>query len=210
MADLAAEEGVPFANLGAVSRQAIAAQLDVGLLVTNPLDVWGRGADTETLFGGCLDALADEPNVDVVALAIDLVEEYDGDESYPRAVIATAAKTDKPVVVISHVAASIDQVQAAQLRANGIPVLEGARSGLRALSHLRAHRPPTGEPSQMQPKSRRVEQSSTARRLSEWLGAAESLRAAGAITGSMWSRPSAPRTWTAHSRLPRRSAIPLF
>lgn len=175
MADLAPEEGVPFAELSDPTRTAIAHQLDEGLLVTNPLDVWGRGADTETLFGSCLVALAEEPNVDVVALAIDLVEEYDGDESYPRAVLSTAAATDKPVVVISHVAASIDQVQAAHLRAAGIPVLEGARSGLRAIAHLRAHNPPTVEGSMASRHTAKLPKSLTPRRLPGWLGAAESL-----------------------------------
>ncbi len=174
MADLASEERVPFADLGETVRAVIADQLDDGLLVTNPLDVWGRGADTETLFATCLSALAAEPNVDVVALAVDLVEEYDGDESYPRAVLSTAAATEKPVVVISHVAASIDQVQASGLRAAGIPVLEGARSGLRALNHLRAHTP-FGEPSLRSANPRRVATQLTGRQLPEWLGAAESL-----------------------------------
>ncbi len=138
-ADVASAEGVPFAELGTATKGRIDPLLDKGLVVGNPLDVWGRGTDTETLFAECLSALAEDPAVDVVALAIDLVEEYDGDESYPRAVTKVAAATDKPVVVVSHVPAAVDQTRAAALRAAGIPVLEGVRSGLRALSHLLAH-----------------------------------------------------------------------
>ncbi|HQR28340.1 MAG TPA: CoA-binding protein, partial [Nocardioides sp.] len=142
LADVASEEEVPFAPLAPGTEAALAGLLDDGLGVHNPLDVWGRGADTEALFTGCLTALASDPAVDVVALAVDLVEEYDGDESYPRAVQQAAAATDKPVVVLSHVPAAVDQAQAVALRRAGIPVLEGARSGLRAIGHLRAHADP--------------------------------------------------------------------
>jgi acyl-CoA synthetase (NDP forming) len=138
VADVASEEDVPFAALGEATRATLAGLLDHGLSVANPLDVWGRGADTEGLFTACLGAVAADDAVDCVALAIDLVEEYDGDESYPRAVLRAHAATDKPVVVLSSVAAAVDQAQAGPLRAAGVPVLEGARSGLRALRHLRA------------------------------------------------------------------------
>jgi len=176
LADLAAAEGVTFAELGRDSREALARHLDDGLLVTNPLDVWGRGADTETLFRRCLTSLADEPNTDLVALAVDLVTEYDGDESYPRAVTAAAAHTDKPVVVISQVAAAVDQGHASHLRSLGIPVLEGGRSGLRAIGHLLEHArsapallpeatAPTGHDSEIRAR----------RALPEWLDASGSL-----------------------------------
>jgi acyl-CoA synthetase (NDP forming) len=141
-ADVAAAEGIPFADLGEHTAARLAGLLDDGLSVSNPLDVWGRGADTEALFTSCLTAVAQDPSVDVVALAVDLVEEYDEDESYPRAVLRAAAGTDKPVVLVSHVPAAVDQAQAATLRDAGIPVLEGVRSGLRALGHLRAHAHP--------------------------------------------------------------------
>jgi len=139
VADVAAAEGVPFAPLSAGTYASLASRLDAGLVVGNPLDVWGRGADTETLFAGCLADLAADPAVDAVALAVDLVEEYDGDESYPRALLSVHASSDLPLAVLSTVPAAVDQVQATALRAAGIPVLEGARSGLRALRHLRDH-----------------------------------------------------------------------
>ncbi|MEZ5095898.1 MAG: acetate--CoA ligase family protein [Nocardioides sp.] len=144
VADVAASEGVPFAPLSEPTAGRLTGLLDDGLVVGNPLDVWGRGADTESLFTDCLRAVADDPGVDVAVLAVDLVEEYDGDESYPRAVRRVAAEAAVPLVVLSAVAAAVDQTQAGELRRAGIPVLEGARSGLRAIEHLRDHarRPP--------------------------------------------------------------------
>ena len=136
MADVAASVGVPFAPLSEATRQRLAAVLDPGLEPGNPLDVWGSGRDSEELFTEALVALADDANVGAVALAVDLVPEYDGDDSYRDAVLAAAAKTDKPVVVLASVPAAIDAVAATRLRAAGVPVLESTRTGLLALGHL--------------------------------------------------------------------------
>jgi acyl-CoA synthetase (NDP forming) len=135
-ADLAADAGVPFATLGPGTRTRLAAVLDPGLEPANPLDVWGTGRDTESLFAECLSALAADPAVGAVALAVDLVPEFDGDESYPRAALAAAAGTDKPVAVLAGLPSALDPAAAAVLRAAGVPVLEGARTGLLALRHL--------------------------------------------------------------------------
>ena len=146
VADLAAELGVPFAPIGPVTRDRLAAVLDPGLPPGNPLDVWGTGRDTEPLFAECLSALAADPAVAAVALAVDLVPEFDGDDAYPRAVLAAAAGTAKPVAVLAGLPAAVDPVAAARLRAAGVPVLEGSRSGLLALRHLLGHAERPGPP----------------------------------------------------------------
>jgi len=146
-ADLAAELGVPFAPLAPRTERRLAAVLDPGLAPANPLDVWGTGRDTEPLFAECLSALAADPAVAAVALAVDLVPEFDGDESYPRAVLTAAAETAKPVAVLAGLPAAVDPAVAARLRAAGVPVLEGTRGGLLALRHLLDHsRPPEPPP----------------------------------------------------------------
>jgi acyl-CoA synthetase (NDP forming) len=142
VADVAASVGVPFAQLTEETRERLAAVLDPGLEPGNPLDVWGTGRDSEELFTETLSALADDANVGAVALAVDLVPEYDGDDSYRDAVLAAAAKTGKPVVVLASVPAAIDAVAATRLRAAGVPVLESTRSGLLALGHLLVHAAP--------------------------------------------------------------------
>ena len=139
VADLAAELGVPFAPLGRATTKRLARAIDPGLQPANPLDVWATGRDTEPLFAECLAALAADPQVAAVALAVDLVPEFDGDEAYPRAVLAAAARTAKPVAVLAGLPAAVDPVAARGLRANGVPVLEGTRSGLLALRHLLDH-----------------------------------------------------------------------
>jgi len=113
--------------------------LDPGLLPTNPLDVWGTGADTRQLFADSLVALARDESVDAIALAVDLVPELDGDQAYRLAVLDAAARTTKPLVVLSNLAGAIDADAAALLRRNGVAVLEGTRPGLLALRHLLDH-----------------------------------------------------------------------
>jgi len=162
VADLAAELGVPFAPLGRATTKRLARAIDPGLQPANPLDVWATGRDTEPLFAECLAALAADPQVAAVALAVDLVPEFDGDEAYPRAVLAAAARTAKPVAVLAGLPAAVDPVAARGLRANGVPVLEGTRSGLLALRHLldhaarpELHRPEPSPPATPGPRRQR-------------------------------------------------------
>jgi acetate---CoA ligase (ADP-forming) len=138
-ADVADEVGVPFASISGRTKARLEALLDPGLLATNPLDVWGTGAGTRELFADCLSALADDESVDAVALAVDLITELDGDTAYQLAVLDAAARTDKPVVVMSNLPSGIDREAAALLRGNGIPVLESLRTGMLALRHLLDH-----------------------------------------------------------------------
>ncbi len=137
--DLAESLGVPFAEIGQATAGRLAGLLDPGLTPANPLDVWGTGADTRGLFGGCMSALADDPAVSAVALAVDFVPELDGDESYPLAMLDVAETTPKPLAVLSNLPSAMDLDWATRLRAQGIPVLEGTRSGLLALRHLLEH-----------------------------------------------------------------------
>ncbi len=138
-ADLADQLGVPFAQLSAATRARLRELLDPGLEPGNPLDVWSTGADTVGLFAGSLAVLADDPSVAAVALAVDLVSELDGDDSYPLAALDAARRTDKPLVILSNLPSAIDQDAAARLRQAAIPVLEGLRPGLLALGHLLGH-----------------------------------------------------------------------
>jgi acetate---CoA ligase (ADP-forming) len=142
VADLAAELNVPFAPISQATTDRLAAVLEPGLAPANPLDAWGTGRDAEPLFTECLAALAADPAVAAVALAVDLAPEMDGDQSYPQAVLTAASGTTKPVAVLAGLPSAVDPVAAARLRAAGVPVLEGTRSGLLALRHLLDHAAP--------------------------------------------------------------------
>jgi acyl-CoA synthetase (NDP forming) len=141
-ADLAQELDVPVAAIGPATRDRLAAVLDDGLEPDNPLDVWGTGAQPAALLRECLGAMAADPAVGVTVLAVDLVPEYDGDTSYPDAVLAAAADAraagNGPVAVLAGLASAVDDETAQRLRAAGVAVLEGTRSGLVALRHFLA------------------------------------------------------------------------
>jgi len=136
VADLAHEQGVGFAELGDNTLTALGELLDDGLAPTNPLDVWGTGANTRRLFGACLRLMTEDPSVAVTALAVDLVSEFDDDTAYADAVLDVANRTEAPLAVLASVPSAIDGPTAQRLRDNGIPVLEGFCSGLVALGHL--------------------------------------------------------------------------
>lgn len=135
-ADIAHALGVTFAELSPKAVESVSDLLDEGLTATNPLDVWGTGADTRKLFRACLRVLSDDPDVAVTALAVDLVPEYDGDTAYADALFDVAADTSAPLAVLASLPSAVDRPTADRLRGNGIPVLEGTRSGLAALGHL--------------------------------------------------------------------------
>jgi acetate---CoA ligase (ADP-forming) len=134
--DVADAVGTPFAELAPPTLARLQAMLDPGLEATNPLDVWGTGSDTRTLFAGALSAIADDPAVAVVAVGLDLVREFDGELAYLEASVDALGATTKPVALLSNAHSSIDAESARSLRASGVPVLEGTRSGLLALGHL--------------------------------------------------------------------------
>jgi acyl-CoA synthetase (NDP forming) len=139
VADLAAELGVPFGPVGKATLRRLAEVLDPGLEPGNPLDMWGAGTKARWQLTESLAALAADPAVAAVALAVDLVTEFDGDRSYQDALAEVAGRNSKPFVVLANIPAAVDPAVAGELRAGGIPVLEGARTGLLALGHLLAH-----------------------------------------------------------------------
>jgi acyl-CoA synthetase (NDP forming) len=147
VADLAAGLDVPFAPLSEVTRLRLAATLDPGLDPANPLDIWGTGRDAGAQLTEALAAMAAEPAVAAVAFAVDLVPEFDGDRSYETAVLAAARTTSKPMTILANLPAAIDPITAARLRAEGIPILEGTRSGLLALRHWLSHSSPASHSS---------------------------------------------------------------
>ncbi|MET0896365.1 MAG: acetate--CoA ligase family protein [Mycobacterium sp.] len=135
-ADVAHRLQVPFADLATTTLASVTDLLDEGLTATNPLDVWGTGADTRALFGACLRLVAEDPAVAVTALAVDLVTEFDGDTDYVDAVLDVARSHSAALAVLASTPSAVDPTMAAHLRSHHVPVLEGYRSGLAALGHL--------------------------------------------------------------------------
>jgi acyl-CoA synthetase (NDP forming) len=144
--DLASDLSLRFSSISSRTEKRLSELLDPGLVAENPLDMWGTGADTAEKFGQALIALGDDPETDVVALSIDLVFEYDGDDSYEKALLEAARSTTKPVALLSNLHSAIDPAAARRLRSAGIPVLEGTRTGMLAIGHMIDRRDASARP----------------------------------------------------------------
>ena len=145
--DTADRVGVPLPELSQPTVTRLAGLLDPGLEPANPVDAWGTGRDAKEVFVGCLDALAQDPAIGVVAFSVDLTTEEEGDDTYGSAVLEAAGLTEKPVAVLAHLATTVDHLQATRVRAGGVPVLHGTETGLRAIAHLMARADRLGWPS---------------------------------------------------------------
>ncbi|MFL5767796.1 MAG: acetate--CoA ligase family protein [Actinomycetota bacterium] len=138
--DAAADAGVRFADLSEESTKRLEDALEEGLEPVNPLDAWGTGIGADEIFLGGMEALLSDDDTAALAFVVDLTKEEDSDGGYLGIARTTFQKTDKPFMVLSNMAAAVDPDDAASLRADGVPLLEGTDSGLAAIRHLFDHR----------------------------------------------------------------------
>ena len=135
--DVAADVGVPFAEISDQTRKRLAATLDPGLPPVNPVDAWGTGYDSERIFRECTRALLDDEDTAALAYVMDLADEMHDDElGTSVAAIELYGETDKPFAVLSNFRSSIPEASAAVLRQAGVPLLEGTVTGLAAFRNL--------------------------------------------------------------------------
>ncbi len=139
LADLAEAEGVKFASINSETQAKLAATLDPGLAPINPLDAWGTDNEAERIYRECLLALDADPAVGLCVFAVDLYPSELDDSTYVNVALAVQAQLTKPLVFLCNLATSLGPVQAARLRAAGIPVLMGTEHGVRATKHLLAY-----------------------------------------------------------------------
>ena len=139
--DVAADLGVPLARISDATTERIQAVLDPGLEAANPLDAWGTGIDADRIFIECFHALHDDPDVAELAFVVDMTRQGEPfDAGYLHVARQVFTSTTKPFCIVSNLASAVANDEAALLRDEGIPVLEGTASGLTALRHLLAYR----------------------------------------------------------------------
>ena len=93
VADVAERLGVPFAPLTDLDGRRSGGCSSRASPPPTRSTCGARARERSRSLTGCLLALADDDQVDVVALAVDLVEEYDGDEAFPRALEPAGRRT---------------------------------------------------------------------------------------------------------------------
>jgi acyl-CoA synthetase (NDP forming) len=135
--DIADDLGVPFARVNDVTIGRIQEALDPGLEATNPLDAWGTGIDADAIFRSCFAAFADDPDVAASAFVIDMTRQGEPySEGYLQVARDAWFGSTIPFCILSNLASAVATEEAGLLRDDGIPILEGTESGLRALRHL--------------------------------------------------------------------------
>ncbi|MEZ5925607.1 MAG: acetate--CoA ligase family protein [Hyphomicrobiaceae bacterium] len=138
--DLAERHGVPFGTISDATKIKLAAELDPGLQPENPLDAWGTARDFSARFQRCISALSADPDVALTIFNSDVRDGYWYHTGVVDAVIDAAARTEKPIAVLSNAHLTDDAGNAARLAAHGIPLIKGTQAGLKAVAMLLAQR----------------------------------------------------------------------
>lgn len=153
LVDVAADLDVPLAQISEATTARIQDVLDPGLEAANPLDAWGTGIDADRIFTECFRALHDDAETAALAFVVDMTRQGEPhDKGYVHIAREVFASTTKPFCVLSNLASAVANDEAALLRDEGIPVLEGTASGLVALRHLLAYRNTSLRRSNVSPK----------------------------------------------------------
>ncbi len=140
MVDINTRVGVPFARIGPVTADRLAAHLDPGLAPVNPLDAWGTGADVIDSFAALMEALVEDPDAALGVLFADIRDGYYLSEKYAAAMLAAARRTQKPIAIATNYSLVRHEAIALRLTEAGVPVLDGTANALRAVRHLLAFR----------------------------------------------------------------------
>ena len=130
--DLAEKTQIQFAQLGATTLQNLEALLSPGVEAINPLDYWGDGQD---VMADTLITMAQDPMVGTVVMATNMAEGQDFMYDCCRALEKTWQSTNKPVVLMGNVSATMSPIECNRFRDMGLPVLMGTPNALLALSH---------------------------------------------------------------------------
>lgn len=130
--------GVPLARFSAATAEVLRARLAPDLAAENPVDFWGG---EEALSDHVAHLLGAALGDDDTALAV-VMSEYGtvpGDaftDDVAAGLAAGARGSAKPVVAMSYSARQLHPERTLRLAADGIAVLDGGPSALRALAHL--------------------------------------------------------------------------
>jgi acyl-CoA synthetase (NDP forming) len=151
MVDLAAEAGVPLADLSESTVHALKAVLDPELPAVNPLDAWSRGGENAgDIMATSLSIMMQDEGAAIGAVVHDRAP---GGKLYPgylRYMQAARLASGKPVALVAARQGSGCDAQAVEWTQAGFPVLDGVPAFLRGIRALLACRDHFAAP-EMQP-----------------------------------------------------------
>ena len=140
LADVASDEGVPFADIAEDTRARLEARLEYGLVAENPLDAWGTIHDFDTVFPACMDALLRDGDAGLGLWLADIRDASPYHQRYLDSVERIPAGQDKPLAFATCFSKGVNPQSAERLRRLGIPLLEGIRPALVAARCAFAYR----------------------------------------------------------------------
>jgi acyl-CoA synthetase (NDP forming) len=140
IADLSEPLKLSFPALSEKARRALADALPPFSSIANPLDAWGAGDLSET-YPRCMEILAQDPNVDVVAVSLDATSSLATKQSEQYSAVARAAvhvkrESGKNVVLFSNLSSGSDKGISDIVETGGVPMLQGTRESLLSLRRL--------------------------------------------------------------------------
>jgi len=147
LADLAADHGVPFAQLSPGTMERLAKTLEPGLEPGNPLDAWGTGQDFVNNMNRLLAILAEDPDTAIAALFTDVRDGSYVHEGFVQSALRTQPMTEKPVMIAVNFSGVRHEQQVLLAKEAGVPLLDGTIPALQAIRHafdFRDHRPGAG------------------------------------------------------------------
>ncbi|GAA1912739.1 hypothetical protein GCM10009837_41740 [Streptomyces durmitorensis] len=140
LADRAAEAGMSLPTLHADTEKALAAVMPPYGTVQNPLDVTGAAIVDPSLFTKTVRAMADDPDIGIVAVVNALPAYGDGPwegQSYIDATGAGAAQASTPAVLVSQIVQPLTDYSRGILEPAGLSyVLPGLKQAVTVLTGL--------------------------------------------------------------------------
>ncbi|HWF94599.1 MAG TPA: acetate--CoA ligase family protein [Xanthobacteraceae bacterium] len=137
--DAGAAHGLAFAPLAETTRARLAAVLGVGTIIGNPLDSGFTGLTNQEGYVKCVEAMLDDPGIDLVLLQAELPRApgMDRAEGNMRAVEDIAARAKKPIVQFSMGSHGLsDYSRAFRLNLPHVPCLQEVDKTLRSVRAL--------------------------------------------------------------------------
>ena len=141
MVDLAEHYGLRFAQISESTTQVLRANLEAGLEAINPMDGMGALGNRSTqTFLECGQALLDDADTALLSFEFEF---RDGFSHYPELFDVArqlATYNNKPVVLVNSCSFASITRTAAELVAQGVPVINGIDLALRAIRNLMQYR----------------------------------------------------------------------
>lgn len=140
LSDLAQNLELNFTSLAPDTIARLKEILPAYTTIANPLDAWGTG-DLEKMYPACVAAVANDPEVNLIAMSRDTspgvaAREIEQSTRVAEAAIRAKNETGKPVVIFSNFSGDLDRGVENLLAENGIPYLRGTPETLHALQAL--------------------------------------------------------------------------